>query len=666
MSCLTTSSFSTATTSSLPLSIGATANSDSVIDNFITDIISAVTIDDVSRCRNCEEGASAFSKCMDCSELLCDNCVRAHQRVRLTKDHRISRFSSSIVSPPHTASAGSLGSSSQISTSPNNALNNFCDSHREPHRLFCQTCVIPTCTECLMEDHCGHQLIYIEDAIEAAKSANQKLNTETRSAINAIREAIDNVQRMCEGVDLRSIQAATEVRTVIRRYISALEEREIDLLKRIDQTRQFKGKLLMSQLENLRVALMRLASTSDVLNESIDPSNSFDLIAINERASNELKQIRALRPELVPCEDDGIMFLPPENGFLRAISSIGNVSMSSSPMSSSPMPSTSRAVRPPVIRDVQLFTKLPREIKDDSSLRNRPIYGINPVVAKDSGPMPSLIFGGEGELEGQLCRPWGVCCDQLGNIFVADRSNNRIQVFTSRGQFLYRFGSQGTGPGQFDRPAGIAISHQGNIVVADKDNHRIQIFKIDGTYLLAFGEKGTRNGQFNYPWDVACNAYGQLIVSDTRNHRIQMFTSDGNFLCKYGFEGSSMMWKHFDSPRGVCFTPRGRVIVTDFNNHRLVVVDQRLVQAQFLGQEGSSFKQFLRPQGVVCDDAGNIIVADSRNNRIQVFGSNGNFLWKVGQLGRGLGEMDRPSGICLNPEGRIVVVDFGNNRVQVF
>lgn len=68
-----------------------------------------------------------------------------------------------------------------------------------------------------MEDHCGHHLTYIEDAIESAKSTNQKLSGETRTAIIAIREAIDNVQRMSESVELRSIQAATEVRTVMRR-----------------------------------------------------------------------------------------------------------------------------------------------------------------------------------------------------------------------------------------------------------------------------------------------------------------------------------------------------------------------------------------------------------------------------------------------------------------
>lgn len=68
-----------------------------------------------------------------------------------------------------------------------------------------------------MEDHSGHQLVYIEDAIEAAKTTNHRLNIETRSAMVTIQQAFDNVQLMLGNVELRSIQAAKEVRNIMRR-----------------------------------------------------------------------------------------------------------------------------------------------------------------------------------------------------------------------------------------------------------------------------------------------------------------------------------------------------------------------------------------------------------------------------------------------------------------
>ncbi len=185
---------------------------------------------------------------------------------------------------------------------------------------------------------------------------------------------------------------------------------------------------------------------------------------------------------------------------------------------------------------------------------------------------------------------------------------------------------------------------------------------------------------------MACNSRDNILVSDTRNHRIQLFSPNGDFLTKYGFEGRE--WKQFDSPRGVCFTESDQAVVTDFNNHRLLVVMADFSRAQYLGKEactsvfsftilvrlivclpflqGPDDGQFIRPNGVAVDDEGNIIVADSRNERIQVFSSSGVFLKKFGTKGTGPGELDRPSGVCISPEGYIIVVDFGNNRVQVF
>ncbi|KAK4885456.1 hypothetical protein RN001_001727 [Aquatica leii] len=665
MSCLGPSGFPNSTASSLPLAIPAhTSPEPNSVDSFISDLLQAVTGDDVPICSSCEEGTSASSRCRDCSELLCDPCVRAHQRVRITKDHRIVKFAKDVNNIPDSLS--SVGSS-QASNSPCStgvgATINFCDLQHEP-RLYCETCLSAVCTECTLIEHSGHQLVYIQDAIESARANTLKLSAETRAAIAAVREAIENVQRKNEAVELRTHQAAVEVRNVTKRYVAVIEERERELLNRIEHMRQLKGKALHNQMETLRVALTKLARMSDLLSESLEGSTGIDIISINEKVSNDLKQIRAIRSDLTPCEDDNIVFVPPDINLLRAISSLGSLNVPNSGLlihsRIKEMQMSSLPFLPPV------------ELKDEPELqiggapRGRPVLGASRmVIARESNSTP-IIIGSEGEGDGQLCRPWGVCCDRNGNIVVADRSNNRIQIFRPNGTYSHKFGNQGTGPGQFDRPAGVAIDPQGRVVVADKDNHRIQILTLDGTFVLMFGEKGCRNGQFNYPWDVAVNCLGNIVVSDTRNHRIQVFSNEGAFINKYGFEGTTPMWKHFDSPRGVCFTPTGSVIVTDFNNHRIVIIDHRFAQAQFLGNEGSGFKQFLRPQGIICDDEGRIVVADSRNNRIQVFESNGTFLWKIGGQGKGPGELDRPSGICLTPDGRIVVVDFGNDRVQIF
>ena len=71
---------------------------------------------------------------------------------------------------------------------------------------------------------------------------------------------------------------------------------------------------------------------------------------------------------------------------------------------------------------------------------------------------------------------------QEGWIAVADRSNNRVQLFQQNGTFHHKFGVEGKGPGQFNKPSSVCCDSRNRLIVSDKDNHRIQIFSIDGKF----------------------------------------------------------------------------------------------------------------------------------------------------------------------------------------
>lgn len=547
-------------------------------------------------------------------------------------------------------------------------------------------------------------LLAVSAEAEGACGAGAALLAEVRAGCAQARAALELTRKVAAAVELRARQAAADVRKATRRLVAAAEDRERELLAQVEAVRRLKAGALELQAEGLRVALAKLLTTAETLELgccSLTPPPDL---------SRELRHVAA---NAEPCENDVLGFAAPDAALTRAVAAMGVVTSSGYAAASV---ASGEGLRRAVRGRVAAFSVAakdhlgePRTVGGDAvaamlvepggswlradvedrgdgtylgtyrpqsegphtllvSLRGRPVGGAPFLVqvrgARDYTAVsrPALSFGEEGEADGQLCRPWGVCCDREGNVVVADRSNNRVQVFRPDGSFRHRFGSQGSAPGQFDRPAGVAVDSRGRIVVADKDNHRVQVFTFEGRFVRAFGEKGSKNGQFNYPWDVDVDVEGRVVVSDTRNHRVQLFSADGVFLCKYGFESSAAMWKHFDSPRGVCFNPDGYVIVTDFNNHRLVVIQPNFLNAHFLGGEGCGVKQFLRPQGVAVDPEGHIVVADSRNHRIQVFEPNGSFLWQFG----GPADMDRPSGVCVAPDGRVVVVDFGNNRVLVY
>ena len=277
----------------------------------------------------------------------------------------------------------------------------------------------------------------------------------------------------------------------------------------------------------------------------------------------------------------------------------------------------------------------------------------------------SKVFGSEGSEHGEFCRPWGIYCDQKGNIIVGDRSNHRIQVFDIDGVFRHSFGSEGSQPGQFNRPVGVAVTRDDHVVVADKDNHRIQVLTIDGTFLFSFGSKGSSNGEMIYPYDVAVNQVdGRIAVTDTGNHRLLIFSSEGILLGKFGYKG--YLCGHFDSPRGIAFNNDGYIIVSDFNIHHILVIHPDGTTTRVLGSQGSGNGQFTRPQGIAIDHMGHLVIADTRNHRVVIMQPNGHFIAKFGSPGTGKGNLDRPTSVCVLPNGRVGVVDFGNSRVQIF
>ena len=91
-------------------------------------------------------------------------------------------------------------------------------------------------------------------------------------------------------------------------------------------------------------------------------------------------------------------------------------------------------------------------------------------------------FGSNGSNPGQFNLPWGIEISRTGEIYVADWGNDRIQRFSSEGEYISTIGSSGKGEGQLLRPSGVAVDEFGYSYVADWGNERVQIFNEQGDF----------------------------------------------------------------------------------------------------------------------------------------------------------------------------------------
>ncbi|OXU27227.1 hypothetical protein TSAR_011409, partial [Trichomalopsis sarcophagae] len=597
----------------------------------------------------------------------------------------------------HPLAGGALSLENKRYDNPTSMLPFFCGIHAESERFYCKTCCRPFCAECEVMMHEGHMTVNTKDTINTAAREAMYVMHEAQLGIESLQTELITAEAATEMLNEKARTAASDVVISTRRLMNALEQREKELLESIETMRTAKYVTLKAREEILKNGISRLTQAHKQLNELVETatvdSNPFDLVVTKDAASAEVFQVRHAKQYMAQLsKETWISFISGEDSAVRMIGNYGNIS-DNNPGSigdrrtvrrrgQNAGTNSPRNAPPPYQNNAQPIIQAINANQQNRVPVLSPIpsgCGVPAVdyrVAVRSGRSGRYPFGLVKPIKSMgchftvetdnLCRPWGVACDKEGNIVVADRSNNRIQIFRQNGSLLRRFGQHGNGPVEFNRPAGVAVDGRRRIIVADKDNHRIQVLTIEGHYLMSFGERGHRCGQFNYPWDVAVNSDCQIAVSDTRNHRVQLFSAEGVFLRKYGFETTPNVWKHFDSPRGVAFDPEGNLVVTDFNNHRIVMVEPDYLNVRVVIPEShNGVKQFLRPQGLVIDDEGNYIISDSRHHRIQIFNSAGELKWTYGKYGTGIYELDRPAGIALSPDGRIVVVDFGNNRVML-
>ncbi|MCE2540005.1 MAG: hypothetical protein J4G16_06345 [Acidobacteria bacterium] len=88
----------------------------------------------------------------------------------------------------------------------------------------------------------------------------------------------------------------------------------------------------------------------------------------------------------------------------------------------------------------------------------------------------SLGAGGPGDDEAHFNRPQDVAFLEDGSIFVADSDNSRVVKLDAEGNFVTSWGENGNGRGEFDAVHGVATDSIGRIYVADRNNDRVQVF----------------------------------------------------------------------------------------------------------------------------------------------------------------------------------------------
>ncbi len=167
------------------------------------------------------------------------------------------------------------------------------------------------------------------------------------------------------------------------------------------------------------------------------------------------------------------------------------------------------------------------------------------VVDRDAHQI--VIFSPEGEKVGSIgnrdrpgepfSHPCDVAVAPWGDIYVADGYGaSQVHRFDANGNLLATWGEPGDGPGQFTTPHAIWALPDERVIVADRENNRLQVFDRDGNCAAIWTDH-------HKPMDIFADSAGRIYVTD-QVPRLSLLSGDGKLIgrCRPVLNGAHGVW----------------------------------------------------------------------------------------------------------------------------
>lgn len=277
------------------------------------------------------------------------------------------------------------------------------------------------------------------------------------------------------------------------------------------------------------------------------------------------------------------------------------------------------------------------------------------LLAAPAVAMAAASYVGAVGSPATLNSPRQVATDYLGNIYVADGDNHRVQVFDVNGAFVRTIGS-----GDFTGgPFGVAVDRWLYVYAVDNTTGIVHKYDVFGNPVGSFGSAGPGPGELQDPFNIAVDNFGYVYIADFGNDRIQKFDAFGNYKMQIGSGAPTPA--QLTSPAGVAVSQDGRTLYTAdfFTPYRVQM---------FATGTGAYIGQFAtgsgNPGSIAVDPDGYLWLSETNGFQrvlkyaptggafIEEFGNSPDYFGNIGGLG-----VDNLY---------LYASDWGGDRVQVF
>ena len=207
--------------------------------------------------------------------------------------------------------------------------------------------------------------------------------------------------------------------------------------------------------------------------------------------------------------------------------------------------------------------------------------------------------------QGILQSPWGIAVSE-DNVYVTDRYLHAVLQFSKKDyELVRRTGTEGEGEGQLNYPRGLCIDYNGDVYVADTGNHRVSVFSKDLDFL-----KHLFTQQLESPCDVKVTT-SSVVVLDWSPNCVHFFSRSGALLRSSVTQVENGMVNSLDF---FCLDPLGNVLITDdySSNFKIFFPSGQLMHT--IGKGGHGRGELYYPRGICLSQTGTIFVVSNNSS----------------------------------------------------
>ncbi|XP_038056020.1 E3 ubiquitin-protein ligase TRIM71-like [Patiria miniata] len=529
---------------------------------------------------DCGEGKEATWRCLECTDNLCQECRKAHGRVKSTKDHQI-------------ISLGDWQKSEMPPAEHRKPITRMCTIHTDhPLCFFCDTCDTLICSMCVALDHrsAEHNLLKIDDTIRSFRSEVDNILQKFEKSRQHFKSTEKSIEHARNRLQKKLAQARSDIDVKAEAEISKIRNKAKLLTDKVNKIGQERDSEYEKALLHNRDQMERADQTIAAVNDLMSQADDFELLELKPKVMHNLEFQKELNFEPV---NHGPSFVGVSCQVVVSGAELGEVCVSEKWQLKEVFGKKgtgdgefdfARAVASVTNGDI---------VVTDTHLKRVSLFS-------STGRYKTSVA--QGDARHQLEAPYGIAVTHDDLLFVTDKK--KVKVFDTELHFVHEFTPSADDADELSESdlKAVAVDSQ-RVAVVDRGRKVISVHNLDGSLIASisnsmvdfdlaisnfgclvftnyegqsllcidfkgkemFRVKTFMNGKAANPTGVLCDddetIYVAVHYGNTGGFEVQRYDSNGAFIATVA--------RGLYNPLEMAFTPAGDVVIADAHSVKI-------------------------------------------------------------------------------------------------